>query len=103
MPYYLGFVTVLFAGTLAATVLGFSIAGQVPEAVAAGLVFLTPIYFFLSLIQAAADSAEAAAVAIGSVLGPVLFVFVPGPDLFLTGLIGGTIAYGAFRWRVRAK
>jgi hypothetical protein len=36
-------------------------------------------------------------VVFGAIFGPVLFLIVPGPDLLLTGLIGGTIAYLAGR------
>ena len=38
--------------------------------------------------------------ALGAVLGPVLYLVVPGLDLALAGLLGGTVAYAVAR---RAK
>lgn len=97
-PFYGGFVSALFAGILCATALGFLLSGQVPQEIGAGLIFLTPIYFFLSLIAVSKSHIDLLAVAIGAVLGPVLFVMTPGLDLFLTGLIGGTAAYALSYW-----
>jgi predicted branched-subunit amino acid permease len=98
-PYYGGFVSALFVGILCATTLGFLLSAQVPQEIGAGLIFLTPIYFFLSLISVAANRIDLLAVAIGAVLGPILFLMAPGLDLFLTGLIGGTIAFAIGKWR----
>lgn len=98
-PYYGGFVSALFVGILCATILGFLLSGQVPQEIGAALIFLTPIYFFLSLIAVAQNRIDLLAVAIGTVLGPVLFLMAPGLDLFLTGLIGGTVAYAIGKWR----
>jgi predicted branched-subunit amino acid permease len=98
-PYYGGFVSALFAGILCATTTGFLLSAKVPAEIAAGLIFLTPIYFFLSLIAVSKNRVDLLAVAIGAVLGPVLFLIAPGLDLFLTGLIGGTAAYAIGKWR----
>lgn len=98
-PYYGGFASVLFVGVLCATTSGYLLSGGVPQAVGAGLIFLTPIYFFLSLVVVAQSRIDLAAVAIGSVLGPLLFLMAPGFDLFLTGLVGGTLAYALSKWR----
>jgi len=98
-PYYGGFASALFVGVLCATMLGFLLSGQVPREIGAALIFLTPIYFFLSLLAVAQNRIDLLAVAIGTVLGPVLFVMSPELDLFLTGLIGGTAAYAIGKWR----
>ena len=98
-PYYGGFVSALFIGILCATTLGFLLSGQVPREIGAGLIFLTPIYFFLSLIAVAQNRIDFLAIAIGTALGPVLFLMAPGLDLFLTGLIGGTAAYAIGKLR----
>ena len=98
-PYYGGFATALFAGVLCATTLGFLLSGQVPREIGAALIFLTPIYFFLSLLAVAQNRIDLLPVAIGTVLGTVLFVMAPRIDLFLTGLIGGTAAYAIGKWR----
>ncbi len=98
-PYYGGFVSALFLGIMCATTLGFLLSGQVPKEIGAGLIFLTPLYFFLSLIGVSKNSIDLLAVAIGAVLGPILYLTAPSLDLFLTGLIGGTVAYGLGKWR----
>lgn len=101
MPYFAGFGAALVIGVVTATWAGFVLSANVPAAVAAGFVFLTPIYFFLSLVATARSDADAAALVIGSVIGPVLFLLAPGFDLFLTGLTGGTLAYVFMKWRNR--
>ena len=102
VPYYAGFALAMFVGVTCATWLGFVMAAEVPAAIAAGFVFLTPVYFFLSLIETAVSDADKASLILGSVLGPVLFLVLPGFDLFLTGLIGGTAAYAFMRLRRKA-
>lgn len=99
LPFFAGFGFALVIGVFSATYVGFVLAGQVPAAVAAGFVFLTPIYFFVSLIATTRSEADTLALVLGSLLGPVLFAVLPGFDLFLTGLIGGTIAYAIGRVR----
>ncbi len=99
MPYFAGFGAALVIGVVTATYVGFTLSANVPATVAAGFVFLTPVYFFLSLVATARSDADAAALVIGSVIGPVLFLLAPGFDLLLTGLTGGTLAYGFMRWR----
>ncbi len=103
VPYYTGFGATLFTANLAATALGFAIAGQVPPALAAALIFLTPVYFFLSLIATSQNFGDRLALAFGFVMGPALYLIVPGLDLVLTGLVGGTAAYGALRLKEAGK
>ena len=98
-PFYGGFVSALFVGVLFATSMGYLISGQVPEEIAAGLIFLTPLYFFQSLLAVAKNLFDLLAVVIGAALGPVLFLMAPGLDLFLTGLVGGTVAYLIGKWQ----
>ncbi len=99
MTVFLGIGTGLVASTLVGTAIGFALAESVPPAVAAGLLFLTPIYFFLSLMAAARLPIDAIAISVGALLGPPIYLLTPGFDLLLTGLIGGTLAYAAARWR----
>jgi predicted branched-subunit amino acid permease len=65
----------------------------VPALVTAALLFMTPLYFILSLIATSRSPMDLAAVAIGCGLSPVLYLVMPGFDLLATGLIGGTLAY----------
>lgn len=80
------------------TAIGYALAANVPPGIQAGLLFLTPIYFLLSLLTVAANHADKVAIGLGLIMGPLLFWIVPGFELLLTGLIGGSIAYGVGRW-----
>ena len=84
-----GFWSVMMAGTVA----GYALAGSVPVAVSATLLFLTPIYFLLSLLVTSRTRMDILAIAMGCALAPVLYVAAPGFDLLATGLIGGTLAF----------
>ena len=103
LPFFLGFVSVLSLSTMLATMAGFLLAGAVSKLFAAGFLFLTPIYFILSLLGSARVLSDRMAVLFGMLLGPVIFLLVPEFDLLLTGLIGGTLAYGIGRWRMRRQ
>jgi predicted branched-subunit amino acid permease len=85
----LAFWTTMMAGSMA----GYALAGSVPAAVTATLLFLTPIYFLLSLLATARVRMDLIAVGLGCALAPALYLLVPGFDLLATGLIGGTLAF----------
>lgn len=100
LPHFLGIGAGLILASLAGTTAGFAAAGVVPPAFAAALLFLTPIYFMLSLIETAGGAGDWLAIAIGAALGPLSYLFAPGFDLLLTGVVGGTAAYLlGRRWR----
>lgn len=99
MSHFLGIGTGLLVATLAGTAAGFEIAGKVPAIIAALLLFLTPIYFLLSLIATSVRRSDKLAIIAGAMLGPPLYVLAPGFDLLLAGVIGGTLAHAAARWR----
>jgi len=100
LPHFLGIGAGLIGIAVAGTGVGYEVAGVLPAVLAATLLFLTPIYFILSLLATAGVAADRLAIAIGCALGPVFFLLAPGFDLALTGLIGGTLAhFGARRWQ----
>ncbi|MGD9868172.1 MAG: AzlC family ABC transporter permease [Hyphomicrobiales bacterium] len=99
MPFFAGFALMIYVGNTSAAVIGYVVAANVPTPLAAGLVFLTPLYFGMSLILTAVQWPFAVAIAVGAIVGPVAFVYAPGFDLALSGLVGGTVAYGLKRWR----
>ena len=92
LPHYLGIGCGLMVMTLMGTALGYYLAGRVTPEVSAALLFTTPIYFLCSLIGTAQSRAQNLAIAFGAVLGPLAYMAVPGFDLLLTGLVGGTFA-----------
>lgn len=99
VPYFAGFGLTILSANVAAAITGYAVAVEVPAAVAAGLIFLSPIYFFLSMMAAMETTSDSAALILGAILGPVFYALAPGFDLLLAGLVGGTGAYAILRWR----
>ena len=93
LVWFLGFAGLLWAGSLAATALGWVIAGSVPAAVAVGLVFVNPIYFLLVFAQDLRERARLLAVALGLALGPAFHLLTPEWGLLSTGLVAGSAAF----------
>lgn len=89
----------MMLSTVSGSGVGYLVAGSVSPLIAAGLLFMNPIYFLFSLAASASRRMDWLAIAFGAVLGPALFKVVPGIDLMLTGLIGGTLAYMLSRGR----
>jgi predicted branched-subunit amino acid permease len=85
----LAFAAAMMPGTMA----GHALAGSVPATVSATLLFLTPIYFLLSLLATARVRMDLLAIGIGCALAPVFYLLTPGLDLLATGLLGGTLAF----------
>lgn len=99
LPLFLGWVVVLYGAAVVTTGLGYLAAAAVTGPVAAVLLFMTPLYFSMSMLGAARNSwGDQAAVAVGLVLGPLFYLVAPGVDLILTGVVGGALAYGLGRW-----
>ena len=99
--YVLGITAWLLAFSSAGGLIGFFLAARVPPVVAATLLFMTPIYFVLSMLSGAQSAAGVMPVVLGLVLGPLFHVLVPELDLFLTGLIGGSISFLLARYVFR--
>ena len=93
LPYFVGIGLSILAFAMTGTTFGFFAASAVPGIVAAALLFMTPIYFLVSLLKAARVADDHLALLLGCLLGPPLYLAVPGFDLLLTGVLGGTIAY----------
>jgi predicted branched-subunit amino acid permease len=93
LAVYLGLGLAFWAAMIAGTMAGYTLSGSVPTAVSATLLFLTPIYFLLSLLATARVRMDRLAVGLGCALAPMLYLLVPGFDLLATGLIGGTLAF----------
>lgn len=93
LAHFIGIATVCGSSTLLGTAVGYLLAGVLPVAVAAGFLFVTPLYFMLSMIATARVEADWLAIIAGALLGPPLFVIVPGFELLIAGLAGGTLAY----------
>jgi predicted branched-subunit amino acid permease len=93
LAFYLGLGLAFWHAMLAGAMAGYGLAGSVPAAVSATLLFLTPIYFLLSLMATSRARIDRLAIGLGCALAPVLYVAAPGFDLLATGLLGGTLAF----------
>ncbi len=94
LAYYFGFANTTIGVSALLTALGYFLAGAVPTPLGAGLLFLTPVFFTLTLSAGARNIADWSAILLGFALAPV-FTGLIGPDfdLLATGLVGGTAAY----------
>jgi predicted branched-subunit amino acid permease len=89
----------LCAAAIVSTIVGYYLAGALPNAIVAALLFLTPVSFLTSAIRSARVLSDKAACVIGMVMAPLLAYEQVGLDLLWTGLVGGTAAYGLYRLR----
>jgi predicted branched-subunit amino acid permease len=99
LPHFLGIGLAFMAMTIAGTLAGHLAAGLVPRAIAAVLLFATPIYFILSLVGNARSRSDRLAVGVGLIGGPLVFMAAPGFELVIAGVGGGTLAWLAGRRR----
>jgi predicted branched-subunit amino acid permease len=97
MPYYFGLAIILVGVSVAGTVAGYLIADQLPLAVAASHIFLTPAYFLLGMLGNCRQGSDYAPVLLGVCLEPVAAKIAPSFDLVLTGLVAGTASFFIFR------
>jgi predicted branched-subunit amino acid permease len=104
LAYYFGFSTTTIGVSALLTGLGYYLAGTVPTPVGAGLLFLTPVFFTMTLSAGARGVADWSAILLGFALAPVFTGLIGRDfDLLATGLVGGTAAYllGRRQRRVR--
>jgi predicted branched-subunit amino acid permease len=92
-----GIGTGLCTTAVVATIAGYYLAGVLPNAIVAAMLFLTPVSFLISAIRSARLLSDKAACLIGVVMAPLLAYEQVGLDLLWTGLVGGTAAYGLYR------
>ena len=91
--HFIGFGFTFMMFTAISAAIGFLIAGSVPVALTAALLFFTPAYFTLSMMQSSRASSDLIAIALGMAIGPLVYLVAPDLDLLVAGLVGGTIAY----------
>ncbi len=97
MPFFLGLGTGLLASATTATAAGYFLAGIIPPAFSAALLFLTPIFFLLSLFTTARALSDRLAIGFGFFGLLAASMIGDGLELLYAGLGGGTIAYGLAR------
>ncbi len=103
MPFCNGISIGLLSTAVVAGLIGFYLTGGLPLVFAAGLLFITPIAFFISTVRGAREMMDKLAFWMGLAIGPVFAWYSIGLDLMWAGLVGGSIAYGVRRWRMRSS
>jgi predicted branched-subunit amino acid permease len=91
--WFLGMGATLSATNTLATIVGFWGGSNLPPALSAGLVFLMPVYFLVSLTLAAKVRADYLALLFGLVATPLATIWFPEADLLIGGVGAGTLAY----------
>jgi predicted branched-subunit amino acid permease len=99
IPFCNGLGVGLLISATSATAVGYGLAAKLPALMTAGLLFLTPISFLVSTTRNARALVDRVALALGLVVGPALAWKQVEFDVLWTGIIGGTLAYGAHRLR----
>ena len=94
LAFFFGFAFVCILGTSISTAVGFVLIGELPIPFAAGLLFMTPIYFVATLTRSARRPIDRWALALGLAMAPLTEAFAPrGLDLIALGLTAGTGAW----------
>jgi predicted branched-subunit amino acid permease len=96
-----GLGTGLVSVCLVATALGYVLAANLPELLAAAILLLTPLAFLFSTARNSRQLVDRLALALGLALFPVMAMLHTGVDILLSGVSAGTLAYGVHWWRER--
>jgi predicted branched-subunit amino acid permease len=92
LSYFLGLGLPCWLIAMPGTVLGYFLAGMVPNAVTLALVFINPLFFLLTFTEVK-PWGNRLAIGLGCVLGPLFFLLDKSSSLLATGLVAGTLAY----------
>jgi predicted branched-subunit amino acid permease len=92
LSYFIGLGLPCWVIAMPGTVLGYFVAGWVPDAVTLGLVFINPLFFLLTFTEVK-PWANRIAIGLGCVLGPMFYLWDADSSLLATGLVAGTLGY----------
>jgi predicted branched-subunit amino acid permease len=99
IPFCNGLGVGFLVSALAATAVGYVLAAKLPPLMTAGLLFLTPMSFLVSVARNSRALVDRLSLALGLVIGPALALSEVSLDIMWTGIIAGTLAYAANRVR----
>lgn len=97
IAFFAGFGLTLSAANIVLVAITYGVVSDLPEMLAGGLFFLTPVYFLTSIWASARHPEIYYAMLIGLCLGPVFHVINPQLGLLFAGIVGGTLAFGLER------
>ena len=93
IDYWIGIGSAAMCASIFGTFIGFSFSEYLNKDMMMGLAILNPVYFLCMLVGASTNIPVTLSVLIGTVLGPIIYLFSPEWSILLTGVIGGSIAY----------
>ena len=93
IDYWIGIGSAAMCASIFGTFLGFSFSEYLNKDMMMGLAILNPVYFLCMLVGASTTIPITLSVLIGTILGPIIYLFSPEWSILITGVIGGSIAY----------
>ncbi len=102
LSYMLGMGGALWVSGTTLTGVGFLMSATLPSYLNLGLVFLIAIYWTL-LFVGLSQRDTLLAVAVGAIIGPLIYLVLPQWSLMLTGFVGGTLAFFVDQYLSRSK
>ena len=96
LAFFAAFGWTIALGSTALVAVFYELSTTLPTPLAAGLVFLTPLYFASALWSSSRVAYDRPALLLGLTFGPVAHTLVPSIGLIAAGLLGGTVAW--FVW-----
>jgi predicted branched-subunit amino acid permease len=93
LPFFYGIGVSVIINSMLATMVGYMIAGVIPKPLLGGMLFLTPIFFLLTLLKAVKARGDYAAIGFGLVLLLTLQPLLPNLAMLIAGVGGGTLAF----------
>lgn len=101
VAYFAGFGITLVTINMILVGVCYGLVAKFPPVVAGLLFFLTPVYFIASIWATGRQSVVKVGFIVGAVSGPLLALVMPGFDILVAGLGGGTLAYLFDRYVIR--
>jgi predicted branched-subunit amino acid permease len=84
---------------LCATIIGYELAANLSQTLAAAILLLTPLAFLFSTARNSRELADILALGLGLALYPLAALLNSGLDILVSGVVGGTIAFCVHKWR----
>ena len=96
--YLIGMSAACYGCAIPGTFIGYLLAGQVPLPLTLALLFVNPLFFFLTFFEVK-PVANRMALFLGATVGVSVYLISPDYSILAAGLVGGSLAYGLNRAR----
>ena len=93
IDYWIGIGSATVSVSVIGTFIGFSFSEYLNKDMMMGLAILNPVYFLCMMVGASKTIPVTLSVLLGTILGPIIYLFSPEWSILLAGVIGGTIGY----------